>query len=104
MSKGTEERKVDTMTTVRKFADHPHAQATIVTHDDGSQTLISYTTPVVIIDSEGWLHVTGLYSMTTIKHIGWFMRELGLTYQLAKQLCNDQKEFNIYTGEVIDCE
>jgi hypothetical protein len=40
--------------------------------------------------------------MTTIKHIGWFMRELGFTYQLAKQLYNDHKDFNIYTGEVMD--
>jgi len=37
--------------------------------------------------------------MTTIKHIGWFMRERGFTYQLAKQLYQDGKEFNVYTGE-----
>lgn len=86
----------------RKFKDHPHASAWIITHPTGEQVLISYTTPVIEIDREGWLHVTGLYSMTTIKHIGWFMRELGFTYQLAKQLYNDNKDFNIYTGEVID--
>lgn len=89
---------------IRKFVDHPYAQATIMEYPDGRKTLVSYTTTVITIDNEGWLHVNGLYSMTTIKHIGWFMRELGFTYQLAKQLYNDRKEFNIYTGEVIDWE
>ena len=51
---------------------------------------------------EGWLSCNGLYSMTTIKHIGWFMRERGMTYQLAKQLYQDNKEYNINTGEVRD--
>ena len=88
----------------RKFNDHPHAQATIIEYTNGAKTLVSYSTPVVYIDEEGWLRVNGLYSMTTIKHIGWFMRELGFTYQLAKQLYNDRKEMNIYTGEVIDID
>ena len=88
--------------TTRKFTDHPHAQATIIESIDGAKALVSYTTTVITIDNEGWLHVNVLYSMTTIKHIGWFMRELGFTYQLAKQLYNDRKEFNIYTGEVIN--
>ena len=88
----------------RKFNDHPHAQATVIESVDGARALVSYTTTVITIDNEGWLHVNGLYSMTTIKHIGWFMRELGFTYQLAKQLYTDQKDFNIYTGEVVDWE
>ena len=66
--------------------------------------LVSYATPVAELDlSTGWLHINGLYSMTTRRHIGWFMRELGnFTYQLAKQLYEDNKEFNIRTGEVRD--
>lgn len=87
---------------IRKFNDHQYAQATIIEYTNGAKTLVSYKTPVVYVDEEGWLKVNGLYSMTTIRHIGWFMRELGFTYQLAKQLYNDRKEFNIYTGEVID--
>ena len=86
----------------RKFKDHPYAQAQVNTYMDGSQALQSYQTIVITIDPEGWLHVNGLYSMTTIRHIGWFMQELGFTYQLAKQLYKDRKEFNIYTWEVID--
>lgn len=89
---------------IRKFEDHQYAQATIIEYRNGAKTLVSYKTPVIYIDEEGWLRVNGLYSMTTIRHIGWFMRELGFTYQLAKQLYNDRKEFNIYTGEVINCD
>ena len=89
---------------IRRFSDHPCAQATIIEYANGAKTLVSYSTPVVYVDEEGWLRVNGLYSMTTIKHIGWFMRELGFTYQLAKQLYNDRKEMNIYTGEVIDID
>lgn len=87
---------------IRKFVDHPHAQAQIFTYPDGHQALISYVTTVIEIDREGWLHVNGLFSMTTRKHIGWFMRELGFNYQTAKRLYEDGKEMNIYTGEVID--
>jgi hypothetical protein len=87
---------------IRKFVDHPHAQAQIFTYPDGHQALISYVTTVIEIDREGWLHVNGLFSMTTRKHIGWFMRELGFNYQTAKRLYEDSKEMNIYTGEVID--
>lgn len=90
--------------TTRKFNDHKYAQAQINAYIDGSQALQSYDTIVVEIDPEGWLKVNGLYSMTTIRHIGWFMRELGFTYQLAKQLYEDDKEFNIYTGEVRDID
>lgn len=90
--------------TINSVAGHNSAQAKDILYDNGDRVLVSYSTAVIIIDAEGWLHVTGLYSRTTIKHIGWFMRELGFTYQLAKQLYNDHKDFNIYTGEVTDCD
>ena len=88
--------------TIRKFEDHKSAQAKVREYDNGARELVSYTTVVCELDNEGWLKVNGLYSRTTIKHIGWFMKDLGFTYQLAKQLYLDNKEFNIYTGEVID--
>ena len=88
----------------RKFKDHPYAQACVIECDDGYKALQSYQTIVAEVDTEGWLHINGLYSPTTIRHIGWFMRELGFTYQLAKALYVDNKEMNIYTGEVIDCD
>lgn len=87
---------------IRKFRDHKYAQATIHEYDDGSMVLVSYVTPVVTVDAEGWLTVHGLYSRTTIKHIGWFMRELGFNYHDAKWLYYDHKAMNIHTAELID--
>lgn len=78
---------------------HEYAQAKEYIYADGSCELVSYTTTVVEIDRNGWIHVNGLYSMTTRKHIGWFMCERGLSYQLAKRLYMDDMEYNIYTGE-----
>ena len=86
----------------KAVAGHEYAAAYENFFDDGTVELWSYTTRIISITPEGWLHCTGLYSMTTIKHIGWFMRERGFTYQLAKQLYLDNKEFNIYTGEARD--
>jgi hypothetical protein len=81
---------------------HKYASTYVRIFDDDTVQLVSYATTVIEITPEGWLSVTGLYSMTTIKHIGWFMRERGMTYQLAKQLYKDNKEYNIYTGECRD--
>lgn len=84
-----------------KFTDHKYAQAHMEPIP-GGLALYSYTTRVAEL-KDGWLHINGLYSMTTRRHIGWFMRELGpFTYQLAKQLVEDHKDFNIWTGEVRD--
>lgn len=86
---------------VIKFTDHKYAQAHMEPIHNGI-ALYSYTTRVADVQ-DGWLRIHGLYSMTTRRHIGWFMRELGnFTYQLAKQLYDDNKEFNIWTGEVRD--
>lgn len=88
---------------VIKFTDHKYAQAHMEPIP-GGLALYSYTTKVAEVVN-GWLTIHGLYSMTTRRHIGWFMRELGrFDYQLAKQLYEDNKMFNIYTGEVIDCD
>lgn len=88
--------------TTRKFAAHPYANAHICNFDDGTISLVSYCTTVLEITPEGWLTVNGLYSMTTIKHIGWFMKEIcGLTYQHAKHVYTTGEKFNVYTGEVI---
>lgn len=78
---------------------HEYANSYVRIFDDDTVQLVSYVTTVIEIDPKGWLHVNGLYSMTTIKHIGWFMRERGLTYQLAKELYTDNMIYNILTGE-----
>lgn len=88
--------------TIKSNNGHQYAQTHVIIFDDDSVVMVSYTTPVIRITPEGWLSCNGLYSMTTIKHIGWFMRERGMTYQLAKKMYLDNKEYNVYTGEVRD--
>lgn len=87
-----------------KFAGHPAAQVKIEVYDCGSQALISYNTAVVRIDEDGWLEVCGLYSMTTRRHISWYMSYLGFNYALARTLYHDGMKMNIRTGEVIKVE
>ena len=85
---------------MKKMQNHESALVRINEHNNGAKELISYTTRVLKLSSDGWLQVYGLYSATTRKHISWFMRgELGLSYQLAKQLYDDNIEYNINTGE-----
>ena len=81
-----------------RFTDHKYAQAHMEPIHNGL-ALYSYTTKVAEV-RDGWLRIFGLSSMTTRRHIGWFMRELGKDYQLAKQLYEDDMTMNIYTGEV----
>ena len=84
---------------------HKYAATYVRIFDDNTVQLVSYTTTVIEITPDGWLSCNGLYSMTTRRQISWFMREIGgFTYQLAKQLYEDNKEFNIMTGEVRDID
>ena len=84
----------------KAVAGHKYAQAREDFFDDGTVELWSYTTRIISITPEGWLSCTGTYSMTTIKHIGWFMRERGLSYYLAKNMFLKNQEYNIKTGEI----
>jgi hypothetical protein len=80
----------------------PYAQAKVLVMDNGNTILRSYYTDVILLQADGWLTVNGLYSATTRKHIGAFMREYAnADYQLAKQLYTDGYTYNIYTGEVV---
>lgn len=89
--------------TIRKLTSMPYAQAHVEINEDGSVYLFSYVTLVAKIDCDGWLEINGLYSMTTRKHIGAFVKEYAdTTYSLAKQIYEDDYKFNIYTGEVVE--
>ena len=89
--------------TIKKVAAHSSSAARFLYDDDNNlRGLISYSTHVITIDDNGWLVVSGLYSMTTIKHIGWFMREFNMAYQDAKALYNQHQKYNVYTGEIAD--
>lgn len=98
--------------TIKKLSAMPYAQAHVEINDTtGEINLFSYVTLVASISAEGWLTVYGLYSMTTRKHIGAFMREYVKypngdhgTFQEAKRCYEGRYHFNIYTGEVVDWE
>ena len=75
----------------KKLRNHPYAQCHARINEDGSVDLISYRTRVVtiqIINNRRFIECTGLYSMTTIKHIGWFLREYApdLSYYDVKKI------------------
>ena len=76
--------------TIRKLNGHNSAQATV--YENGNQVdLISYITRVITVKHENgkrMIECTGLYSRTTIKHIGWFCREYlpDLTYYDIKNI------------------
>jgi hypothetical protein len=87
---------------MKHFDDHRAAQAWYTTDTQGRpNALISYSTTVAEVTADRWLYINGLYSMTTRKHLGWFMRLLGLTYQDAKDLYNRGWKLNLDTGEAL---
>lgn len=81
----------------------PYAQAHVIHADDGAKALISYVTEVATLDNAGWLHVNGLYSMTTRKHLSAFAKEFcgpAVDFPTIKHLANTGLAMNIYTGEL----
>lgn len=90
------------ITTTTTLSAMPYAQAKVRKMDDGSIVLRSYYTDVASIDKNGWLTIYGLYSATTRKHIGAFVREYAnIDYQTAKRIYEDGYGYNIYTGEIV---
>ena len=91
------------MITKRKLTFMPYAQATVLIDDNNNITLRSYMTDVAYLDNEGFLTINGLYSMTTRKHIGAFMKEYTPFYfSVAKQCYEGKYKLNIYTGEIVE--
>lgn len=79
----------------------PHAQARVIHMDNGYIALRSYKTVVATISENGWLVINGLYSATTRKHIGAFVKEYAkISYQTARGFFEKNISYNIYTGEV----
>ena len=95
--------------TIKKLSAMPYAQAHVEIDASGNIHLFSYFTRVATIDEDGWLEIYGLYSRTTRKHIGAFLREYVEypngergSYQLGKMLFLNGWCFNINTGEIED--
>lgn len=79
----------------------PYAKAFTLT-DGKTIQLWSYKTCVALIDAQGWLYIYGLYSQTTKRHIGAFMREFTRgDYHTAKDLFQHNERMNIHTGEIL---
>ena len=85
-----------------KLKNHPYAQCSVRVLLDGSVVFTSYNTDVIYVDRDGWLYVRGLYSMTTRKQIGYFLKEYvpAFSYQLIKMLYYKRLMCNIYTAEL----
>lgn len=79
---------------------HPFASCGVKKDADGVH-LYSYATHVATISPSGWLHVNGLYSTTTRKHIGYFLKEYGnhTSYAAARACYESNMEYNVWTGE-----
>ena len=85
-----------------KLKNHPYAKCSVHLLIDGSLVFTSYNTDVIYIDKDGWLYVSGLYSATTRKQIGYFLKEYVpfLNYYDIKALYYNKNILNIYTGEI----
>ena len=85
-----------------KLKNHPYANCSVRVLLDGSVVFTSYNTDVIYIDKDGWLYVSGLYSATTRKQIGYFLKEYVpfLSFQDIKSLYYNKRLLNIYTGEI----
>lgn len=82
----------------------PYGSCGIIKHNDGTITLVSYTTCILDLTSDGWLvpRFNPAYSRTTIKHVGYFMKEFTkLNYYTAKDIYNKDICLNINTGETM---
>lgn len=78
---------------------HKQAQAWAYRNDRGEWGLMSYNTKIIIVKGSRVL-ATGTYSRTTIKHIGWFLREYlpDLSYQDIKTLIMKNQAWNFDKG------
>ena len=85
---------------MRPLKSMPYAQARVREWNCGDVDLVSYETTVILV-RDGWLECTGVYSKTTMRHIGKFMREFNFgDYFTARDLYKNNLKMNIYTGEV----
>lgn len=87
--------------TLRKM---PYAQAKVRDYADigrDMRVLQSYRTDVVIVDI-GMMECTGLYSMTTRKHISAFLWEYypNISFQMVKDIAGTGKKIDVLTGRI----
>lgn len=88
----------------RPLKYRPCGQCGILENDE-TIALQSYTTTVLVLNKmTGWLYCTGLYSNTTRRHIGLWLKEVcpNVSYYTIKKCYNDGMIYNVYTGECLN--
>lgn len=87
----------------KRLKYRPAGQCGVMVDEYGGIHLISYTTHVATIDPQGWLSINGLYSNTTRRHIGYFLREYAplVPFTTAKKCYEKGQSINVYTTEVV---
>ena len=92
---------------IKKLKALPYGQAFVeIDKDNNCIYLWSYRTLVAKIEND-WLTINGLYSMTTRRHIGAFVKEYSgglVDYQMVKIIYEKRERLNIETGELEDIE
>lgn len=74
---------------------------TCIAIDTVEYGLVSYNTTVIRIKNHR-LIVTGLYSITTRKHVNWWLDScFNAKYNTIKQLATDMVALDMHTGEVL---
>lgn len=86
-----------------KLNNHAYANCNVIKTADDEIHFISYTTTVIIIDRNGYLACNGLYSMTTRKQIGWFLKEYApnLNYHDVKKAYENAYMIHVENGDII---
>ena len=75
-----------------------YAQAGIL-YEPSAEFLVSYETIVAELTADGWVHIYGLFSPTTRKHLGRWAKMHGLTYMDVKKMYDVSQDYNIYTKQ-----
>ena len=75
-----------------------YAQAGIL-YEPGAEFLVSYETIVAELTADGWVHIYGLFSTKTRKHLGKWAKMHGLTYYDVKIMYDTSHDYNIYTKQ-----
>lgn len=88
---------------IKKLKEHKSAQCHVAQYNN-KEYLVSYTTDVLITNyNTNIMEVTGLYSMTTRRHISWYLMERfpHIDYYTVKKAYQENKYVNIITGELV---
>lgn len=85
----------------RTLKKMPYAQAQTREYL-GMRILQSYATDVISVKN-GLMECTGLYSMTTRKHISAFLWEYypSISFNMVKAIAGTKKRIDVKTGEII---